>query len=80
MQITYHPFGDCALLLQWEQRIDPVINAQVTQLSTLIEKAKIKGVQYRLPAYCSLTIGYLPDQISYEQLCEQLACVIIELE
>lgn len=80
MKITYQPFGDQALLLQWEQRIDPIINAQVSHLSRAIETAGIPGIQYCLPAYCSLTVGYQPEQISYEKLCASIASIIPDLE
>lgn len=79
MKITYQPFGDRALLLQWEQSIDPIVNAQVTHLNRAIESAEMVGVQYCLPAYCSLTIGYEPKQISYHNLCESIASIIAGL-
>lgn len=62
--MTFHPFGDRALLINFSQRIDNQINQQVIHLAQAIEKANIEGVQYTIPAYCSLTIGYDPRIIS----------------
>ena len=72
MKITFHPLGDHALLIQWEQKIDILINTQVVQLSRAIEGADFPAVQYCLPAYCSLTIGYLPEKMDYTTLCRKI--------
>lgn len=76
MKITFHPFGDQALLLQWEQRIDPAINAEVIRLNQAIGSEQIQGVQYAIPAYCSLTIAYRPELIDYQSLCERIQALV----
>lgn len=78
MQITFHPFGSRALLIKWEQRIDPEINRQVIQLANSIEGAAIAGVQYCIPAYCSLTVGYHPEQITFPALREHIFSLATE--
>ncbi len=66
------PFGDRALLLNWEQRIDPELNATVHAWQKAIQEASIKGVAYTIPAYCSLTVVFNPLQIAYRTLADQL--------
>lgn len=78
MKITFHPFGDRALLIKWEQRIDPEINAEVIGLTQRIEKARIPGIRYYIPAYCSLTVGYQPEKISFPILCKQIQLLVKE--
>lgn len=71
--IHYRPYGDRAVLLQWEPRIDPAINEQVTELAQRLQEADWPGVNFIIPAYCSLTVGYDPTFLSYDQLCADLA-------
>jgi inhibitor of KinA len=51
-------YGESALLINYEQKIDRMINEQVTALKTAIEKTNISGVINCIPAYCSLLIKY----------------------
>ena len=50
------PFGASALLLEWEQRIDPAINASVHTYTRALRK--LAGVQECVPAYASLLVTY----------------------
>ncbi|PHN05311.1 5-oxoprolinase subunit PxpB [Flavilitoribacter nigricans] len=75
MKIHFHTYGDRALLIRWEQRIDPAINTDVVRLDRAIAAAKIEGIQFSIPAYCSLTVGFHPDRITYEQLCDQIQSI-----
>ena len=62
------PYGDQAILINFEQKIDANINAKVIGLNNAIESAKIKGITFLIPAYCSLTIGYNPKIIDFSTL------------
>ena len=70
MSPTFLPYGDRAILINFEQKIDPKINAQVHQLKAALEQAKIEGIDYLIPAYCSLTVGYQPAVLDYDILIE----------
>ena len=69
---SFLPFGDSAVLVNFEQRIDPEINAQVIALTTIISQSEIHGVVNCIPAYCSLTISYDPALINYKDLVNKL--------
>lgn len=75
--MTFQPFGDRALLINWEQRIDPALNATVHAWQRAIENAKIRGVAYTIPAYCSLTVVFHPLLIAYDALADQLRAMEI---
>lgn len=66
-------YGDQALLINFEQKIDPAINAAVIGLKNAIEQAKIEGITFLIPAYCSLTVGYHPQVIEYAILVKIIA-------
>lgn len=61
-------YGDRAILINFDQKIDPEINQQVIALGQAIEAASWLGVQYLIPAYCSLTLAYDPGVTSYAVL------------
>jgi len=60
------PYGSQALLVNFDQKIDPLVNAQVVSLQQHMQQQP--GVTYQIPAYCSLTIGFDTNQTSYHQL------------
>ncbi len=65
-------YGYKAILVSFEQKIEPHLNAKVIHLKNLIEKAKLIGINYCIPAYCSLVIGFEPHSISYEDLTKKV--------
>lgn len=67
-----HPYGDCALLVNFEQQIDPEINARVIALNEAIGAAGLSGITFCIPAYCSLMVGYDPAAAQFEILREQI--------
>ncbi len=66
--IEYLKYGDAALLINFEQKIDEAINDKVIAFTHAIKKAIIPGVLSCTPAYCSITVGYDALQINYELL------------
>lgn len=67
--MTIQPYGAAALLINFEQKIQKEINAQVIELNKAILAAQLSGITYTIPAYCSLTIGYDRSALSYKTLC-----------
>lgn len=70
--ISIRAYGDSAVLVNFEQKIDATIHAQVTDLANRLELAVIGGIKFLIPAYCSITIGYDPLVIDYHELCRQV--------
>lgn len=64
--------GDKAILVEFEERIDPEINAQVRSLAMAIESANFLGVEEILPAYRTLMIIYDPLEVEYYTLKEKI--------
>lgn len=78
MKISFHPLGNEAMLINFEQRIDPVINLQVHTLAKIIEVARIPTINYITPAYCSLTIAFDKEQIGFSSLQKQVEKLMAE--
>jgi inhibitor of KinA len=62
------PFGDSALLVNFEQIIDLKVNHKVNALYSLITRANLEEITFMIPAYCSLTIGFDFKKINHQSL------------
>ena len=66
------PSGDSALLVEFENRIDPEVNRSVRALALTLESEPLTGVQELLPAYRTLMVTYDPLQVDYPVLEERV--------
>jgi KipI family sensor histidine kinase inhibitor len=66
------PSGDRAVLIEFENRIDPKINRQVRSLALTIEAEKSAGIEEVLPAYRTLMLTYDPLILEHRTLQEKL--------
>jgi len=66
------PSGDSALLVEFENRIDPEVNRSVRALALTIESDRPPGIQEILPAYRTLMVTYDPLRIEYSLLAEKI--------
>ncbi len=67
------PFGNRVLLVEWEERIDPAINAQVHKLAADLKIANLDGVGELIPSYTSLAIPFDPKLIDVSNLIDWIA-------
>ena len=70
------PCGDCALNVHFEEAIRPEINAQVCALAKALEANRPEGVIEWVSAYCTLTVYYRPEQISFAELSALLRAIL----
>ena len=68
----FRPSGDRAVLIEFENRIDPEINRQVRSLALTIEEEGAAGIEEVLPAYRTLMVAYDPLVLGPEILREKL--------
>jgi len=80
MKINFQPYGDSAILINFKQKIDLVINQQVVQLAKKIEQVAFDWVQFCIPAYCSLTVGFDFKKIQYEDAVLKMQSLILSLK
>ncbi len=66
--MEFLPYGDSALLINFEQKIDEQINQRVIALHQALEISGIEAITFLIPAYCSITVGFDPMRITYEEL------------
>lgn len=72
------PYGDSALLINLDQRIDEVVNAQVICMDEVIRD--LPGVTFTIPAYCSLTVGFDRDLTSFSSLKDIIATLNLKTQ
>lgn len=68
----YLPFGDCGLLVEFGDTIDPETNRRVLSLDSTLRANCPEGVKESVPTYRSLLIEYDPEKTTYVKLCSRV--------
>ncbi|MDP4680899.1 MAG: 5-oxoprolinase subunit PxpB [Cyclobacteriaceae bacterium] len=55
-ELTYHPFGNRAILIEWPQEINEDILNDITAFKNVIEQDDFNDIEEVVPAYASLTL------------------------
>lgn len=74
--VRIRPAGDSALVVEFEERIDPAVSARVLDLDRAILAAKLPGVLETLPTYRTLLVRLDPlasDLAALEQAIASMA-------
>ncbi len=66
------PFGQHALLVQFEQKIDPITLRHVMALEQLIKAHLPKGIEELIPAYASLAVLFDRKQWTHKKLAKTI--------
>lgn len=64
--------GDAALALEFEDRIDPAINAQAIAVARAIHAAAMAGVRDVVPTFRTVTVFFDPLRTDYDALLARL--------
>ena len=62
------PAGDSVLVVEFEERIDPVVNARAIAVSDAIQAAGLSGVRDVVPTYRSVAVYFDPLRVDYDRL------------
>lgn len=74
--MNFHRINEYALLIEFEQSINPRINSQVINLENAIIGKRIEGILETIPAYASLTVVFDPFKCSHDYIEKLLAKII----
>jgi inhibitor of KinA len=66
------PAGDSALIVEFEERIDPAVNDRVIAVAEAIQSAAIAGVRDVVPTYRSVAVYFDPLRTDYVRLLVHL--------
>jgi inhibitor of KinA len=66
------PAGDSAVLLEFDERIDPAVNARAVAVAQSIEASPVDGVRDVVPTFKSVAIYFDPLRTDVKQLMSRL--------
>jgi len=66
------PSGDRAILVEFDNRIDPGVNQSVRSLALAMEADRLPGIEEVLPAYRTLMVTYDPLKIGHQLLVQKI--------
>ena len=66
------PAGDSAVVVEFEERIDPRVNAQAIALGEAIVAAALAGVRDVVPSFRSVTVYFDPLRTDYDVLLARI--------
>ena len=78
--IQFIPYGDSAVLVNFEQKISQEVNSKVAAHTQAIENAGVPGILSIIPAYCSITVIYDSARIKYGILADILKSIFMRNE
>lgn len=67
------PFGECAVVLEYGDRIDPAVHERVLGADRAITAADVAGVEELVPSYRSLLVRIDPLATSPEEVVDAIA-------
>jgi inhibitor of KinA len=67
------PAGDSALVVEFEERIDPAVNARTIVCADAIQRAALPGVRDVVPTYRSVAVYFDPLRTDSDTLMERIA-------
>jgi inhibitor of KinA len=62
------PAGDAALIVEFEERIDPAVNARTIAAADALEAASLAGVRDVVPTFRSVAVYFDPLRTKYDAL------------
>lgn len=71
-KVTYKPFGESALLIEWPAEINESILYEILKVQKLLEKKLEEVLIESVNAYNSLTLIYRKDVIDYDRLLSDI--------
>jgi inhibitor of KinA len=66
------PAGDSALIVEFEERIEPAVNRRTIAAADGIQNAAISGVRDVVPTYRSVAVYFDPLRTDYNRLLDQV--------
>jgi len=64
------PEGDSTLVIEFDERVDPVVNARAIRLADAIQYSGIAGIRDVVPTYRSVAVFFDPLRTSYKSLVD----------
>ena len=66
------PAGDAAVIVEFEERIDPAVNARTVAFADAVQAAGLRGVRDVVPSFRSVAVYFDPLRTDYDALMATL--------
>jgi len=66
------PAGDAAVIVEFEERIDPIVNARTVAFADAVQAVRLSGVRDVVPSYRSVAVYFDPLRTDYDALMATL--------
>lgn len=73
VHIDFQPLGDTGIRVQFHEQVSPALNRTIQNFCRFLEKEDMEGIVEWVPAYDTVSVYYLPDKLSYHELCKRLS-------
>ncbi|HEY3177494.1 MAG TPA: 5-oxoprolinase subunit PxpB [Casimicrobiaceae bacterium] len=81
---TFAPMGDRCLIVEFDSRVDPEINAQVRSVAQYLLAHPIEGVVDVVPSFTTVAVHYRPERVRdghsvespYQRLCRSIEGIL----
>ncbi len=74
------PYGDCAFLVEFGDRIDRGVSERILSLNEQLLSAELPGMTETLPAFRSLLVRYDPLRTGFAELTERVKAILVSGE
>ena len=78
MKVEFLPCGDCALSVQFGERIERSLNERVIQIKKAVDAAGLDGLVETVSSYRALMVHYDPLRTSQAKLIDDIYLTICE--
>jgi len=73
LDVSFSPYGERALLVQWKQEINADILRQIRGLTAWLYQEMAESLVDLVPAYASLTVFFDPDRTNCDALVQRIS-------
>jgi inhibitor of KinA len=70
------PAGESALIVEFEDRIDPAVNARAIALAESVQAAAFRGVRDVVPTFRAVAVYFDPLHVDYDALVEHVEAAV----
>ncbi|MHA4895844.1 5-oxoprolinase subunit PxpB [Pedobacter sp. PWIIR3] len=78
-RVKHYPLGDSAIVIQFDDAIDPKVNEQICSICAWLDEYTFEGFVEYVPAYTTITIYYQPWVVQYAELLDMVQEMLVDI-
>ncbi|PYF74003.1 5-oxoprolinase subunit PxpB [Pedobacter nutrimenti] len=77
--VQYYPLGDSAIVIQFGEGVNPLINTQIRAVTAWLDEYTFEGFVEYVPAFTTITVYYEPWILDYKELLSLMKEMIADI-